>query len=84
MAVYLLTIPYYTNTQDLHRAQFLPFPVMLCHRHIRVVQKFKKLSETRATAPMIANLCMNDSKNRENAEKLVQPVTPHLCRYRGN
>ena len=49
-----------------------------------VVQKFKKLSDTLATAHMIANLCINDSKNRENAEKLVQPVTPHLCRYRGN
>ena len=37
----------------------------------RVVQKFKKLSETPATAPMIAKLCMNDCKNREIAEKLV-------------
>ena len=36
-----------------------------------VVQKFKKLSETPATAPMIAKLCMNDCKNREIAEKLV-------------
>ena len=38
---------------------------------IRVVQKFKKLSETPATPPMIAKLCMNDCKNREIAEKLV-------------
>ena len=36
---------------------------------VRVVQKFKKLSETPATAPMIAKLCMNDRKNREIAEK---------------
>ena len=46
---------------------------------VRVVQKFKKLSETPATAPMIAKLCMNDCKNREIAEKLVQLVTPHIC-----
>ena len=36
---------------------------------VRVVQKFKKLSETPATAPMIAKLCMNDHKKREFAEK---------------
>ena len=28
-----------------------------------MVQKFKKLSETAATPPMIAKLCMNDCKN---------------------
>ena len=41
-------------------------------------QKIKKLSETPATVPIVAKLCMFDSKNRKIAEKLVQPVTPHL------
>ena len=42
------------------------------------VQKIKKLSETPGTVPIVAKLCMIDTKNREIAEKLVQPVTPHL------
>ena len=37
----------------------------------------KKLSETPGTKPIVAKLCMIDSKNRKIAEKLVQPVTPH-------
>ena len=41
-------------------------------------QKIKKLSETPATVPIVAKLCMFDSKNRKIAEKIVQPVTPHL------
>ena len=41
-------------------------------------QKIKKLSETPATVPIVAKLCMFDSKNRKIAEKLVQPVTLHL------
>ena len=41
-------------------------------------QKIKKLSETPATIPIVAKLCMIDCKNRKNAKKLVQPVTPHL------
>ena len=41
-------------------------------------QKIKMLSETPATVPIVAKLCMFDSKNRKIAEKLVQPVTPHL------
>ena len=45
--------------------------------NISAVQKIKKLSETPATAPIVAKSCKNDSKNRKIAEKLVQPVTPH-------
>ena len=45
---------------------------------ISAVQKIKKLSETPRTVPIVAKLCMIDSKNRKIAEKLVQPVTPHL------
>ena len=45
---------------------------------ISAAQKIKKLSETPATVPIVAKLCMFDSKNRKIAEKLVQPVTPHL------
>ena len=41
-------------------------------------QKIKKLSETTATDPIVAKLCMIDSENRKIAEKLVQPVTPHV------
>ena len=40
------------------------------------VQKIKKLSETPTTVPIVAKLCIIDSKNRKIAEKLVQPVTP--------
>ena len=45
----------------------------------RGVQKIQKLSETPATVHRVAKLCINDSKNRKNHEKLVQPVAPHLC-----
>ena len=45
----------------------------------RGVQKIQKLSETPATVHKVAKLCINDSKNRKNHEKLVQPVAPHLC-----
>ena len=43
---------------------------------ISAVQKIKKLSETPRTVPIVAKLCMIDSRNRKIAEKLVQPVTP--------
>ena len=49
---------------------------------VKAVQKFTKLSETPATAPLIANLCMNYTKNREIAEKLVKPFPLHICWYR--
>ena len=45
----------------------------------RGVQKIQKLSETPATAHRVAKLYINDSKNRKNHDKLVQPVAPHLC-----
>ena len=48
----------------------------------RAVQNIQKLSEPSATAPMVVELCINDCKNREIAEKLVQPVTPHPSRFR--
>ena len=41
-------------------------------------QKIKKLLKTPGTVPIVAKLCMIDCKNRKIAEKLVQPVTPHL------
>ena len=41
-------------------------------------QKIKKLSETPGTVPIVAKSCKNDIKKRKIAEKLVQPVTPHL------
>ena len=47
--------------------------------HSRGVQKIQKLSETPATVHRVSKLCINDSKNRKNHEKLVQPVAPHLC-----
>ena len=51
----------------------------MCVWGIRGVQKIQKLSETPATVHRVAKLCINDSKNRKNHEKLVQPVAPHLC-----
>ena len=47
-------------------------------------QKIKKLSETPGTVLIVAKLCMIDSKNRKIAEKLVQPVTPHLSCFQFN
>ena len=54
------------------------FRPALLQSSISAAQKIKKLSETPATVPIVAKLCMFDSKNRKIAEKLVQPVTPHL------
>ena len=45
---------------------------------ISAAQKIKKLSKTPGTVPIVAKLCMIDSKNKEITKKLVQPVTPHL------
>ena len=41
-------------------------------------QKIPKLSESAATAPMVAKLCFVNSEKRKITKKLVQPVTP--CR----
>ena len=40
------------------------------------VQKIQKLSESPATAHMVAKLCVINCKNRKITQKLVQPVTP--------
>ena len=40
------------------------------------VQKIKKLSETPTTVPIVAKLCIIDSKNRKITKRFVQPVTP--------
>ena len=45
---------------------------------ISAVQKTQKLSESPTTVPIVAKICIIDSKKRKIAEKLVQPVTPHL------
>ena len=67
------------ETRICKKKQFLVLKMKHSVGHIRGVQKIQKLSETPATVHRVAKLCINDSKNRKNHEKLVQPVAPHLC-----
>ena len=45
------------------------------------VQKIQKLSESPTTVPIVAKLCMIDSKKRKIADKLVQPVIVQNCPF---
>ena len=77
--------PYRTSWQKWRPADFkyaLQCAMLNLQCCSRAVQNIQKLSEPPATAPMVVKLCMNDCKNREIVEKLVQPVTLHPSRFR--